>query len=469
MDCTFLSPEGRFNLRVGAVIVHQGRLLGVHDQGRDANGFHYLPGGRVKLHETMEQALCRELWEELGVRARVIRPLWLWESFFPQDRPPHHGLEMFFLTELDWESLPSLTEPFSRVDTDGERHFYRWLTLGDSPDYIFPDFVQESFPRLPERLTFVSGKNGETALGPDCKFAGLEGRFNFRVAGLFLQEGRLLAMKEESIPHWYLPGGRVKLHETMEQALCREVREELGAKARVVQPLWLCESFFDLAGEPVHELCLYYLAQLDWESLPSLTGEFRRTDSDGEEHIYAWLTEEQVRSWPIYPLVMQKNWPVLPESLTLVTDERDRGAGRPVDKTFGKPVPGVEYVDRKGAYLVAVEEGLLAVAETPKGWFLPGGGIEPGEDHWTCIRRECAEELGRKVEIGEYLGCGEAYITHPGETSFHLVQYYYVGKLGEAAGEPTEPDHVLKLVPAELAAENLYVESQRFFTSRLLR
>ena len=160
----------------------------------------------------------------------------------------------------------------------------------------------------------------------DCNFLLPEGRFNFRVGGLFLYEGRLLAMRDKGFDFWYLPGGRVRLHETMGQALCREAREELGAEARIIRPLWLCESFFSLGGEAIHELCMYFLAELDWEKLPSLTGPFRLADSDGQEHCFAWLTEEQVRGEAIYPLVMQENWPCLPESLTLITDQRDRAA-----------------------------------------------------------------------------------------------------------------------------------------------
>lgn len=162
----------------------------------------------------------------------------------------------------------------------------------------------------------------------DCKFKTPEGRFNFRVGGLFPYGGRLLAMRDAGFDYWYLPGGRVRLHETMEQALGREIGEELGVKARITRPLWLCESFFSLNGEPVHELCLYFLGELDWHRLPSLTGSFRLADSDGQEHNFLWLTEEQVQGEPIYPLVLGESWPRLPETLTLVTDQRDRAAGR---------------------------------------------------------------------------------------------------------------------------------------------
>lgn len=164
----------------------------------------------------------------------------------------------------------------------------------------------------------------------DCSFLSPGGRFNLRVGAVIVHNGRLLGVydqEKDTSGFHYLPGGRVRLHETMEQALCRELQEELGVQARVVRPLWLCESFFWLNGTPVHELCLYLLASLDWEKLPSLTESFRLADTDGDEHLFTWLTGEQVRTGPIYPLVMQQSWPRLPESLTLATDQRDRHKG----------------------------------------------------------------------------------------------------------------------------------------------
>jgi len=84
-----------------------------------------------------------------------------------------------------------------------------------------------------------------------------------------LSHGRLLAARRTTPPElaggWELPGGKVEAGETPEQALVREVREELGCEIEVVEPLpgaaalgadlelraYVCRL---LAGEPVpHE------------------------------------------------------------------------------------------------------------------------------------------------------------------------------------------------------------------------
>ena len=49
----------------------------------------------------------------------------------------------------------------------------------------------------------------------------------------------------------------------------------------------------------------------------------------------------------------------------------------------------VNYIDRVGAYLIPVKEGKVGVVRTTKGYFLLGGGVDSGESHEECIRREC--------------------------------------------------------------------------------
>ena len=93
----------------------------------------------------------------------------------------------------------------------------------------------------------------------DITFKTSKGRFNYRVCAIIIHENKLLAMKDEHSPYSYLPGGRVKLHETSEQAILRELKEELKIDCDIIRPLWLNQNFFteDVNKEQYHELCLF--------------------------------------------------------------------------------------------------------------------------------------------------------------------------------------------------------------------
>ncbi|WP_328905634.1 (deoxy)nucleoside triphosphate pyrophosphohydrolase [Streptomyces sp. NBC_00234] len=59
------------------------------------------------------------------------------------------------------------------------------------------------------------------------------------VAGAVLDQGRLLAARRSAPPElagrWELPGGKVEPGESGEQALVRELREELGVESRALE------------------------------------------------------------------------------------------------------------------------------------------------------------------------------------------------------------------------------------------
>lgn len=160
----------------------------------------------------------------------------------------------------------------------------------------------------------------------DLTFKTPEGRFNYRVCAVMLDGQRILAMHDARSPYYYLPGGRVLLGETAEQAVLREVREELGVDARIERPLWLCQSFFteDVNGERYHELCLYFLMDISGTDLLARGDVFERYEKGRPEarrrQRFAWLPFERLQEEYFYPTFLKQDIFRLPEQLTLKTE-----------------------------------------------------------------------------------------------------------------------------------------------------
>ncbi|MGD9567937.1 MAG: NUDIX domain-containing protein [Sedimentibacter sp.] len=58
MDLTFKTINGRFNYRVGAIIINNGNVLVVKNH---KSTYFYSVGGRVHFNETCEEAVKREV------------------------------------------------------------------------------------------------------------------------------------------------------------------------------------------------------------------------------------------------------------------------------------------------------------------------------------------------------------------------------------------------------------------------
>ncbi len=114
-----------------------------------------------------------------------------------------------------------------------------------------------------------------------------------RVAGLLVINGQVLLVKHRkgNKSYWLLPGGGIKSGETIQDALKRELFEELNLHIEVGDFLFVVET---IAKQGTHIVQLTYaIYAKDTESLA--VGEDRRVVG------FIFLSEPDLQDIPIYP------------------------------------------------------------------------------------------------------------------------------------------------------------------------
>jgi 8-oxo-dGTP pyrophosphatase MutT (NUDIX family) len=101
---------------------------------------------------------------------------------------------------------------------------------------------------------------------------------------------------------FYRPlGGGIDFGEYSQEAIVREIREELGVEIQQVQLLGVLENVFVYDGKPGHEIVFVYDAELenqDWYHQSELTAH------EGEESFKAYwvgLSDIETGCIPLYP------------------------------------------------------------------------------------------------------------------------------------------------------------------------
>lgn len=153
----------------------------------------------------------------------------------------------------------------------------------------------------------------------DLTFKTPEGLFNYRVCAIIINNQKLLVMKDERSPYYYLPGGRVHLHETAETSILREIKEELEIDAEIIRPLWLNQRFFteDVSHQKFHELCLYFLIDITQTDLLSKGDSFVLYENGTKRHRFFWMPFEELKNSYLYPEFIKEHIFSLPEHLEI--------------------------------------------------------------------------------------------------------------------------------------------------------
>lgn len=133
-------------------------------------------------------------------------------------------------------------------------------------------------------------------------------RPSLAVGAVIVEDGKMLIVKRARPPWegmWAIPGGRVRLGETMSDALIREVQEETGLVVTPGPVAWVGEILDDRKPPRWHYGVIDFFAAVDGGRLAAA--------GDAEEA--QWWPVAELRRLPIVPTMvdlLRHVWPVLP-------------------------------------------------------------------------------------------------------------------------------------------------------------
>ena len=142
---------------------------------------------------------------------------------------------------------------------------------------------------------------------------------------------------------------------------------------------------------------------------------------------------------------------------------------------FGEPEPARDYPDRPAAFVVVERDGKIAVARvtfaTGGGRLdLPGGGIDPGETPAQAAIRECGEEVGLQVAVGDVFTRADHFFANENGETVNTRGVFFAARLvAEAPELKIEDDHALEWMTPHEALVKLDRESHAWAVAAWLR
>ena len=133
-----------FGVRATALIVEEGKLLVVEDE----DGF-YTIGGAIQVGERTEEAVIREVKEELGVKAQARQLAFVVENRFEQDGVSYHNIEFHYLVDLLEDAPLTMQEDERQLPC-------RWIALNQLHTVpLKPGFLKTVLPEWDGQLRHI--------------------------------------------------------------------------------------------------------------------------------------------------------------------------------------------------------------------------------------------------------------------------------------------------------------------------
>lgn len=127
---------------------------------------------------------------------------------------------------------------------------------------------------------------------------------NVRASGIMIHNNKILLHKNINEEHYALIGGRVAMGETSEQALKREIIEELGKEVEVIEGLTTVENFFEVNGSKYYEILFVHKVEFKDEEDKKILETIKNVE--GKEYLrYEWIDIDKIDEYPLKPKVIK--------------------------------------------------------------------------------------------------------------------------------------------------------------------
>jgi len=139
LDMCVSCADGILNLRVGAIIIKDGKVLMV---GNERVDYLYSVGGRIQFGETAQEAVVREVLEETGASMEIDRLGFVHENYFYGDSPSNQGKLIYEISLFFYMKVPENFSPTCEsLAGNCSREYLKWVSPCDDVK-IYPAFFK---------------------------------------------------------------------------------------------------------------------------------------------------------------------------------------------------------------------------------------------------------------------------------------------------------------------------------------
>ena len=126
--------------------------------------------------------------------------------------------------------------------------------------------------------------------------------FHVRTCGIIKRENKFLIMRVNKTDYYHIPGGHIEIGEDSEQAVVRELKEEIGCDVDKTKLFAIQENFWVVNNKKCHGIEFYYIIKPK-QQLEMLDYEKIEIDK-GKENLleFKWVTSEELKDIDLRPI-----------------------------------------------------------------------------------------------------------------------------------------------------------------------